>query len=257
MTHPNTVLAQPAPLIKLFDFELANDTLEEAADWITYKALHKQKTQIAFLNAHGVNIAYDNPAYNALLKTVSRLYADGSGLRYAARMKHENFRDNVNGTDLFPVLCDYASQKGLSLYLLGGREGFAGLAASNMQKRFPDLKIAGTHHGYVSGAEETQKVIKKVNASHADIVLVGLSAPLQDHWISENQDALKSPVTMGVGGLFDYYSGRIPRAPHLIRKLGLEWVWRLYQEPKRMWRRYIIGNVKFMTRTIHLTWFSH
>ena len=256
MVQFDNALSRPASLITLFDFELANDTLEEAADWITSQALYKQKTQIAFLNAHGVNIAYKNPAYKSLLKSVTRLYADGSGLRYAARLKQENFRDNVNGTDLFPVLCDYASQKGLSLYLLGGREDIARLAAANMQKRFPDLKIAGTHHGYISGAEQTQKIIKTINASGADIVLAGLGVPLQEHWLQENQDNLKAPVSMGVGGLFDYYSGRIARAPLVIRKMGLEWIWRLYQEPKRLWRRYILGNVWFMSRTIRLTWFS-
>jgi N-acetylglucosaminyldiphosphoundecaprenol N-acetyl-beta-D-mannosaminyltransferase len=116
-----------------------------------------------------------------------------------------------------------------------------------MQARYPELIIAGTRDGYFDAAEEAE-VIESINASGADILLVAFGAPRQDVWLKAHKQALRVPVRMGVGGLFDFYSGRIPRAPVWMREMGLEWTYRLLQEPGRMWRRYIIGNPLFLYR---------
>ena len=108
--------------------------------------------------------------------------------------------------------------------------------------------MAGFHHGYYAPADES-KVLDEIRASGATILLVALGAPRQDVWISRNLAGTGVRVAMGVGGLFDFYSGRIPRAPQWLREMGLEWIYRLYQEPGRMWRRYLVGNITFLYHT--------
>jgi len=136
---------------------------------------------------------------------------------------------------------------GRSLFLLGARPGVAAAAAQSMRQRYPALRIAGTRDGYFDAAEEPA-VIEQINASGADILLVAFGAPRQDLWLHQHRDVLAPPVRMGVGGLFDFYSGRIPRAPEWMREIGLEWAYGLLQEPGRMWRRYVIGNPLFLYR---------
>lgn len=116
-----------------------------------------------------------------------------------------------------------------------------------MQHRFGNLKIAGTSSGYFAASEEPA-LIEQINRSGAAILLVGLGAPRQDVWIANNLTRLRPAVKIGVGGLFDFYSERISRAPQWIREIGMEWLWRLIMEPRRMWRRYLIGNPLFLFR---------
>jgi len=116
-----------------------------------------------------------------------------------------------------------------------------------MVQRFPDLRIAGARDGYFT-TEEEPAVVAEINDSGAAILLVAFGVPRQELWIASRRNELKTPVCLGVGGLFDFYSGRIARAPVWMREIGLEWVWRMLQEPKRMWRRYIIGNPLFLSR---------
>jgi N-acetylglucosaminyldiphosphoundecaprenol N-acetyl-beta-D-mannosaminyltransferase len=144
-------------------------------------------------------------------------------------------------------LCESAARAGLPIYLLGARPGIARAAADAMVQRYPELVVAGARDGYFQSDEEPG-VVDAINASGARILLVAFGAPRQELWIARWRDRLEVPVAMGVGGLFDFYSGRIARAPVWMREIGLEWVYRLMQEPGRMWRRYVIGNPLFLYR---------
>jgi exopolysaccharide biosynthesis WecB/TagA/CpsF family protein len=146
-------------------------------------------------------------------------------------------------------LCEAAADAGLPIFLLGGRPGVAAAAAEWACGRFEGLQIAGIRDGYFDAASEAE-VIGEINRSQARILLVGMGAPRQDTWLRSVAQRLAVPVRIGVGGLFDYYSGRIPRAPVWIRELGLEWVWRIACEPGRLWRRYIVGNPLFLYRVL-------
>ncbi|MDH5536877.1 MAG: WecB/TagA/CpsF family glycosyltransferase, partial [Betaproteobacteria bacterium] len=148
---------------------------------------------------------------------------------------------------LFPRLCRMAADEGLSLYLLGARPGVAAAVAENARKRVPQLAIAGHRDGYWAEQDE-QSVVSAIRASGADILLVAMGAPRQELWIAKNAPRLGVKVALGVGGLFDFYAGRVARAPLWLRELGLEWTYRLLQEPRRMWRRYVIGNPLFLWR---------
>ncbi|MDH5536077.1 MAG: WecB/TagA/CpsF family glycosyltransferase [Betaproteobacteria bacterium] len=239
------------PKVNLLDVEIANISMAAALDRLVEMARGDRLQQVAFVNADCLNIAVRDPAYRDLLGGPPLVLADGIGIRQALKwFAGVGLKENVNGTDLFPQLCITAAANGLSLYLLGARPGVAAGAAEAARKLAPALRIAGARDGYFS-SEEAGAVIEEINASGADIVLVAMGVPAQEFWIRSHAAALRCGVAIGVGGLFDFYSGRIARAPLWMREIGLEWVYRLMQEPGRMWRRYLVGNPLFLWRAWH------
>jgi exopolysaccharide biosynthesis WecB/TagA/CpsF family protein len=232
---------------RLFGITIADTTVAKASQSLIAAATANQPTRVVFANAHVINELSTRPGYRAVVETADRVYADGSGLAVAARLVGQPLIDNVNGTDLFPRLAADAAAQGVTLFLLGGRPGTADAARNNMTGFGLGSAIAGAHHGYFAeGSAEETAAIDAVNASGARIVLVGMGVPLQDEWIASNAHRLTAPVLIGVGGLFDFFAGNISRAPHAMRVIGCEWIWRLALEPRRMARRYIIGNAIFL-----------
>jgi N-acetylglucosaminyldiphosphoundecaprenol N-acetyl-beta-D-mannosaminyltransferase len=257
------------PVLNFFGIPILNTTMAEAVDWVIAGSaptgtvvesspasasqppggppIGSGSKQMAFVNPDCLNIAWKDADYREALLTAERVIPDGIGIHIGCRMLGQALRENVNGTDMFPLLCEAAAAAGRSLYLLGARPGIAAATAENMQKRFPELKVVGVRDGYFSEAEESA-VIDDVNRSGAEILLVAFGAPRQDLWLRRQRARLVPGVCMGVGGLFDFYSGRIERAPVWMREIGMEWLYRLMQEPGRMWRRYVIGNPLFLFR---------
>lgn len=235
------------PVLEIFGVGIHNTTLNAAVDHIMQCAKTSQKSLFSFVNADCLNIAYHHEKYRQALAQSDQVFADGSGIRVACRLLKEKLLGNVNGTDLFPKLCERLADTHLSIYLLGAKPGIAQATATLMQQRYTSLKVVGTQDGYFK-PEETAQVIEQINQSGAAILLVAMGAPRQELWLAEHRAQLNPAVCIGVGGLFDFYSGRIPRAPVWMREMGLEWVWRLLQEPGRMWKRYIIGNPLFLYR---------
>lgn len=210
------------------------------------RVLSPGRRKVAFLNAHCVNVAVKDNAYSATLERTNVVLSDGIGMELAAKMQGTHIRENLNGTDFVPKLLVEAAKRGQSVYLLGGKPGTAERAAAALCRQIPKLKIAGTRDGY-SGAED-QAAIKEINASDADILLVALGVPLQELWIDRNFPALKTRICVSVGGLFDFLAGNVSRAPNWVRKVKSEWVWRLMMEPRRMAKRYLIGNLAFLAQ---------
>jgi len=246
-----TPLANPEEWnsFRMLGIHVDNFSMSEAIGTILRAASGNAAASFAFVNADCLNIASNDKAYAAILARQTRVFADGSGIALAARLRGITVRENINGTDMFPLLCAAAAERGLRIFLLGGRPDIAGRAAANMAEEFPDLCIAGTHDGYFDASQEAA-VISMINQSGADILLVGLGAPRQEKWIAAHRASLSPKAIMAVGGLFDYYSGRVWRAPVVMRRSGFEWVWRLMQEPARLWRRYILGNPRFLARCL-------
>ena len=233
--------------LNFFGVRIVNLSMPEALDMITAAIAKPGTKMINFVNPHCLNVAYTDPRYKRILSQAEFILPDGIGLHQGCRILGCQFNSNINGTDLFPRLCERLAAEGKSIFLLGAQPGAAETSGQAMLARFPQLKIAGTRDGFFKPEEEVQ-VIKEINAAGADILLVAMGVPRQEFWIDDNLPALKVSVAMGVGGLFDYYSGRIPRAPQWIREIGMEWVWRLLQEPGRMWKRYLVGNFLFLYR---------
>jgi N-acetylglucosaminyldiphosphoundecaprenol N-acetyl-beta-D-mannosaminyltransferase len=240
---------QASRYLRVLGVRVDNLTMDETLARVVGAARKGETLRAAFVNTDCLNQSVGSDEYRRNLDGADLVLADGIGIRLAGRILGTGVRANVNGTDLFPMLCERAVREGLSIFLLGARPGVAEAVADTMQKSMPRLKIAGFRDGYWS-REQEDEIVAEVAASRADILLVALGAPRQDLWIARHHDRLRVPVALGVGGLFDFYSGRIPRAPLWLRELGLEWIWRLFQEPGRMWRRYVIGNPLFLIRVL-------
>ncbi len=235
------------PTISLLGLRLTNLSRDEALDWLCDRLDAGAGTRIAFLNAHCANVAAADPAYRAALASADALLADGSGVAIAARMHGHGLAANLNGTDLVPALCGRLALMGRSVFLLGGRPGVAEAAAAKLMALHPGLRIAGTAHGFFAASEEAE-VIDMVNASGADVLLTAMGVPLQDVFLARTAASLRPRLTLGVGALFDFLAGEVSRAPVWLRRAGMEWTWRLAQEPVRLARRYILGNPAFLAR---------
>ncbi len=237
------------PQVEVLGVNIANVSLVGAVREILKASEdHSRLSQFAFVNADCLNIAFSDKRYSDVLSN-ARVYGDGSGVRYACKMTGQHIIDNVNGTDLFPLLCEQASVTRASIYLLGGRPGVTDKAVARIRRRYPQLEIAGHRHGFFSN-DEIDDVIADINASGADILLVALGAPSQELFIAAHRDALHVGTAIGVGGLFDFLAGQVYRAPKLIRAVGLEWVVRWLNEPRRLLKRYLVGNPLFLWRVI-------
>ncbi|AZG35697.1 WecB/TagA/CpsF family glycosyltransferase [Shewanella psychromarinicola] len=233
----------------LLKVAISNVTMKQAIDSLLTSGRSRNCDAFAFVNTDCMNIAHTNIEYRQVLNQTKQVFADGSGLRLACKYNHIVLKDNVNGTDMFPRLCEQAAKNGTSIYFLGAKPGVAEKAAANMTKRYPQLRIAGIQDGYFK-AHQTEDIIKHINQSDSGILLVAMGAPTQEMWIANHQHQLNVGAAVGVGGLFDFYADAVTRAPLALRQMGMEWTWRLMQEPKRMWRRYIIGNPLFVLRVL-------
>lgn len=240
--------SMPIPAaIKIRGIRLNNLAMEDALNAIDGALVNRTPVNIAFVNADCVNLAARDPAYQATLEAMDWVFMDGIGMKLAGKLLHQPVRANVNGTDLFPQLCTELGKNGRRIFLLGAQSGVADAAAEWAKTHHPGLVIAGTQSGYFSEAE-MPTILERIRESRADVLCVAMGAPRQENWINQNAQACGATVTLGVGGLFDYYSGNIPRAPYWMRRLGLEWIFRLIQEPGRLWKRYLLGNWIFIAR---------
>ena len=243
----DTVLNAAPAAIRIRGIRLTNLAMDDALNAIDAALAARAPVRIAFVNADCINIAARNEAYRNTLLHMDWVFIDGIGMRLAGKILHQPVRDNVNGTDLFPRVCDELALRRRRIFLLGANPGVAKAAAQRVQARHPGIVIAGTEHGYFSEAE-TPALIERIRAARPDVLFVAMGAPRQERWIEQYAEACGATVTLGVGGLLDFFSGNIPRAPVWMRRLGLEWFFRLVQEPGRLWKRYLLGNWIFMAR---------
>jgi len=235
--------------ISLFGVHLDNVSMKDAVNMVI-NSKNVIGTKVGyFVNVNSINLFKYNESLAHNINLGDMVFADGSGVRLAARCKGCALKDNINGTDLLPLLCEESIKRKKKIFLLGAEPGLAKTAAKNLKHTHQGLQIVGTHHGYFD-KKNSQKIIKVINESQANILLVGLGSPYQEHWIEENREFLNVDITLAVGGLFDFYSGKIPRAPLWLREIGMEWVWRLAQEPKSKFKRYVIGNPIFLLRIL-------
>jgi len=175
------------------------------------------------------------------------IVADGYSLLLAARFSGRSLRERVTGVDMFQSLCGLAAKQGLHVFLLGGRPNAADLAADVLKSRWPTLRVTTycPPLGFEQNDWELEKTAREVRAAKPDMLFVALGAPKQEYWIHDHGLRLDVPILMGVGGTFEMVAGIVGRAPMWMQRTGLEWLYRLCAEPRRMWRRYLIGNLIF------------
>ena len=168
---------------------------------------------------------------------------DGMGVVWGARLMGLNVPERVAGIDLFYELLSFSQAKGHGVFLLGATQDVVSLAANKIAMMYPALKIAGVHHGYFW--DDQAKVVEQVRQSGARLLFVAISSPLKEKFIARWRSQLGVDFVMGVGGTFDVVAGKVRRAPIWMQRFGLEWFYRLIQEPRRMWKRYLVTNVKY------------
>jgi N-acetylglucosaminyldiphosphoundecaprenol N-acetyl-beta-D-mannosaminyltransferase len=205
---------------------------------------------IFYLNPHIWNLARDDVDLRAALHAADVVWCDGIGILLAARILGDRLSARMTVPDFIDEVCRQCVLDDRSLYFLGAEEGVAGQAGEILQNRHPGLKVVGSHHGYLGVPEVEARVLEEIRQLAPDLLLVGMGSPQQELWISRNLQGLNVKVGWAVGALFDFITGRIPRAPHWISKCGFEWLHRLMAEPHRLWRRYLIGNARFLAAVI-------
>jgi N-acetylglucosaminyldiphosphoundecaprenol N-acetyl-beta-D-mannosaminyltransferase len=239
------------PQTELFDIPI--DLNEPAAmlRTITSWAGVRERRKVMYVNAHVVNQSRELPELHAALRRADLVYCDGYGVRLAARTLDLPVPHRMTGADWVWGLAALCELTGQSVYLLGSDPGVAAAAGERLRRWYPRLEIAGSHHGWFDiDSPHNERVLEDIAARKPNIVLVGMGTPKQELWADRYAERVDADVLWTVGALFDYLSGRVPRAPRWLADNGLEWIFRLAIEPQRMWRRYLLGNPAFLTRVM-------
>lgn len=211
-------------------------TLDAIEGWIE----RRERNYVCVTPAHAVMQARRDPEFRRILNRSGLTTPDGMSIVWLLRLHGHRHVERVYGPDLMLTVCEAGLAKGYRHFLYGGAPGVAGELGARLQTRFPGLRIVGAitpPFGPPTPEEEAQ-AIAEIDSSHADIVWVGLSTPKQEHWMAAHVGRLSAPVLIGVGAAFDFLSGRKPQAPRWMQRSGLEWLFRLATEPRRLWPRY-------------------
>lgn len=225
--------------------------LDKAVAVIDHWITHDLQNYICVSAVSTIMACHRSAEVRACVNRAGLVTPDGMPLVWLGRLQGMH-AERVYGPDLMLRTCEMAVKKGYSHYFYGGMPGVPELLAGSLQKKFPGLKVAGSYSPPFRklSHEEDEAIIQEINQSRAEIVWVGLSSPKQDLWMSEHLGKIQAPVMIGVGAAFNFHSGSVKQAPHWMQRSGLEWVFRLSQEPKRLWKRYLFDNPVFAVNVL-------
>jgi N-acetylglucosaminyldiphosphoundecaprenol N-acetyl-beta-D-mannosaminyltransferase len=210
---------------------------------------HREKGYICVAATHTIMVCDEDPELREAVLNSSITVPDGQPLVWAMNALGGDLHDRVYGPELMARYCEHAADTGARMYLYGGRnQGALVQLALNLRQRFPGVKIVG---GYSPpfrelSADEQEAIVEEINRSNADVVWVGVGAPKQEKWMAAMRDRLDAPVLVGVGAAFDFHAGLVPQAPEWMQSAGLEWLYRMAQEPRRLAPRYVRYNPRFI-----------
>jgi N-acetylglucosaminyldiphosphoundecaprenol N-acetyl-beta-D-mannosaminyltransferase len=237
------------PPTELFGVEVQTEEPAELLRRIVGFTEAGERRRVSYVNAHVLNQSFASDDLRSALQASDLVYCDGYGVRLAAKLIGLPVPHRMTGADWIWGLASLCQESGRSLYLLGSDPGASAEAAAALRRWYPRLNVRGTHHGYFEAdSEHSERVLEHISEHRPDVLLVGMGTPQQELWVHRHYERLDATVVWTVGALFDYVSGRMPRAPHWIADRGGEWVFRLVVEPRRMWRRYLLGNPAFLYR---------
>ncbi len=223
-------------------------SMAEAVEAVIQMAKSGESHYVCVSNVHTVMMCQQNPEYLRIHNEAAMVVPDGRPLGWFQQLQGYNQRERVYGPDLMLAVCERSVAEGFSHYLYGGREGVPEKLAQTLQARFPGLKVAGCYSPPFRALtpEEDEADVKRINESGADILWVGLGAPKQELWMGRHFRRVNVPVMLGVGAAFDFHTGLVRQAPNWMQRSGLEWLFRFWVEPRRMWRRYVFNNPAFL-----------
>lgn len=237
----------PLNRIAFMNTYIDNVSLEEAVNHIERCILERHIGHIITPNVDQiVRIEWD-AYFKKICEECELILVDGHPLIWIAKLYNRPFKEKICGSDLVPILCKLANEKGYSIFLLGAAPGVAEIAADNLKKEYSELKVAGTYSppaGFEKDSNEIDKVNHLLLESRADMLFVGMGVPKQDIFIYENMNKYQIPMSFSIGGTIDFIAGVQKRAPKCMRKVGLEWLYRFMCNPKRLFKRYFIDDLK-------------
>ena len=220
-------------------------TMKETLDKIVGFIQNKECVQHVVINAAKINLMQEDKNLTQIINDCPLINADGQSIIWGARVLGNKLPERVTGIDIFTELVSISAEKGFKPYFFGATQEVVEKVVGTFKFKYPDLEIAGYRNGYFE-KEESKNIAKEIKDSGADILFVAFSSPMKEYWIKENMQFMKVPFAMGVGGSFDVIAGKTKRAPKWMQKSGLEWFYRFIQEPRRMFKRYVKGNFKFI-----------
>jgi N-acetylglucosaminyldiphosphoundecaprenol N-acetyl-beta-D-mannosaminyltransferase len=241
--EPARVSAQP-----VLGVPLALTDYERTLDWIDETVARRARGYICVAAVHTVMAFQEDPELERAVLSSNLTVPDGQPLVWAMNLLGHNLPSRVYGPDLMERACERAARTGLRFFLYGGREEALERLRDELPRLYPGLQLAGVRPGPFRALDddEADAIAAELNASGADVVWVGLGVPLQEKWMAAMRDRLEASVLIGVGAAFDFHAGLKRQAPDGLQRLGLEWAFRLAQEPRRLWRRYLRYNPRFV-----------
>jgi N-acetylglucosaminyldiphosphoundecaprenol N-acetyl-beta-D-mannosaminyltransferase len=204
----------------------------------------RRPSQHLAISATNVVAVHDDLRLRRIMHECAIVSADGQGIVWASKLLGDPLPERVNAADLMEALFPIAETKGYRVYVLGARQDVLERAISNLERQFPKLEIAGYRNGYF-GSEDDAEVVEAIRSARSDLLFAAMSSPKKEYWLAEHKHELGVPFVMGVGGAIDAVAGLTRRAPVWVRKIGMEWFFRMVQEPRRLVPRFMVGNAKF------------
>jgi N-acetylglucosaminyldiphosphoundecaprenol N-acetyl-beta-D-mannosaminyltransferase len=242
--------SEPAS-IRILGVKVTPLTVDELHAYIGQTIAAKARHLVLNVNVHCLNLAFRIPWLKDFLNSAPVVFCDGAGVMWAARLQGKTIPERITYADWMWQLAAYCESRGHSLYFLGARAGVAEKAAAKLRARYPGLIIKGCRDGFFPlEGPDNEAVVAGVNASGADILVLGLGMPRQEEWLRRNWGRLNPAVALTGGACFDFVSGEVPRCPRFMADHSLEWLYRLWVEPRRMFGRYVLGNPLFMLRVL-------
>lgn len=235
--------------IKFMNTEIDNLTMQETLHAIEQLIQEDKNAYVVTPNVDHIVQLETNKELQAVYKNASLILTDGKPLLWIAKWYGTPIKEKISGSDLFPLLCDMSSKKGYRMFFLGAAEGVAEKAAENLRKRYKGLRIVGTYsppYGFENNLEEINKIKTMIKKANPHILIVGLGCPKQEKFMYQYCEELKVPISFGLGASFDFEAGNIKRAPRWMTNHGLEWLFRITQDPKRMAKRYFVDDRKIL-----------
>jgi N-acetylglucosaminyldiphosphoundecaprenol N-acetyl-beta-D-mannosaminyltransferase len=249
----------PIPQARVLDVPLAITDYERALDWIDAAVAAGARAYVCVAAVHTVMESREDAELRAAVDGAAFTVPDGQPLAWALRALGHEIDGRVYGPELMARACQRAARSGQRHYLYGGRDGDAlARLRARLEERHPGLRIAGGHAPPFRELSEPEldAIAAEINAAQPDVVWVGIGVPKQEKWMAAMRSRLEAPVLIGVGAAFDFHAGLIPQAPAWMQRAGLEWLFRLAQEPRRLWRRYARHNPRFVAAFAR-QWLAH
>lgn len=228
--------------------EIDNLTIDEVLDRIKELVEKNKKSYIVAPNAAHIVLLQKDKEFKKAYEKAEMVLADGMSILFASYLLGVPLRAKCSGADLFPKICELLYNMNKKIFILGGVNGSEKIAEEKLKKMYPGIKVKtySPPIGFENDEYETKRIIEMINDFSTDFLFLCTGAPKSEKWIYKNINRLNIKVAFHVGMALNFFAGVKKRAPRLIQKIGLEWFWRLVQEPKRLWRRYLIGNMVFI-----------